>query len=163
MHHYLCPKNGGQVSIQKLLQKGYITRNQVSGFYPGRNETDKLIFEYYMIETYEGNGVLHILYFGDYIPQQWLSDNWAKIHQSKIVNIKEIRGDYKIKKIIKYIINHKEWKRSSYSRNWMGHNANKVWKIIRQEIKKKKERLDKYKPFLKGQILEIKGRSFSVI
>lgn len=64
-------------------------------------------FDYLKIETYEGaNGVFHILYFGDYIPQKWLSDNWKDITETAyIVDIRAVRkGVYNSKKLASYCV-----------------------------------------------------------
>lgn len=46
--------------------------------------------KYWKIRTNEGNGVLHIIYRGKYIPQQWLSKQWADIHKSPVVDIRSL-------------------------------------------------------------------------
>ena len=47
--------------------------------------------KYWKIRTNEGNGVLHIVFGGKYIPQEWLSEQWADIHKSPIVDIRSLR------------------------------------------------------------------------
>jgi hypothetical protein len=47
--------------------------------------------KYWKIRTNEGNGVLHIVFRGKYIPQKWLSAQWADIHKSPIVDIRSLR------------------------------------------------------------------------
>jgi hypothetical protein len=42
------------------------------------------------IRTNEGNGVLHIVYRGKFIPQKWLSAHWSVIHKSPIVDIRKL-------------------------------------------------------------------------
>jgi len=46
--------------------------------------------KYWKIRTNEGNGVLHIIFRGKYIPQKWLSEQWADIHKSPIVDIRSL-------------------------------------------------------------------------
>jgi hypothetical protein len=46
--------------------------------------------KYWKIRTNEGNGVLHIIFRGKYIPQKWLSAQWADIHKSPIVDIRSL-------------------------------------------------------------------------
>lgn len=48
--------------------------------------------KYWKIRTNEGNGVLHIVFRGMYIPQRWLSEQWADIHKSPIVDIRSLRA-----------------------------------------------------------------------
>ena len=49
--------------------------------------------QYFKIQTTEGNGVLHIVFCGKYIPQKWLSSQWKEIHNSPIVDIRIVKGD----------------------------------------------------------------------
>lgn len=46
-------------------------------------------FEYVRVRTDEGNGVLHIIFRGCYIPQKWLSEQWDDIHCSWNVDIRD--------------------------------------------------------------------------
>jgi len=46
--------------------------------------------KYWKIRTNEGNGVLHIVFRGKFIPQEWLSTQWTDIHQSPIVDIRSL-------------------------------------------------------------------------
>lgn len=43
---------------------------------------------YFCLRTSEGNSVLHIVFWGNFIPQDWLSKNWEEIHGAWIVSIK---------------------------------------------------------------------------
>lgn len=48
---------------------------------------------------------LHILLTGSYVPQDWLSEKWMKITgDSKIVDIREVRGGYDLGKVIKDVV-----------------------------------------------------------
>ncbi len=60
--------------------------------------------EYWRLRTSEGNGVLHIIYSGPYIPQRWLSRNWAQIHNSPIVYIQKMR--FRRKRLVNYLMKH---------------------------------------------------------
>lgn len=72
----------------RLVRDHYLKRSELRKYYPHKPVVEPLKFDYFKVETSEGNGVLHILYFGDYIPQKWLSDQWLSIHQSPIVDIR---------------------------------------------------------------------------
>lgn len=64
----------------KLYQDGYITTGQLRNQYADVSLNEHLDFDYTKIKTSEGpNSVLHILYFGDFLPQQWLKDTWNYI------------------------------------------------------------------------------------
>ena len=60
--------------------------------------------EYWKLRTSEGNGVLHIIYSGPWIPQKWLSWNWSQIHNSPIVYIQKMR--FKRKRLVNYLMSH---------------------------------------------------------
>jgi hypothetical protein len=60
--------------------------------------------EYWKLRTSEGNGVLHIIYSGPYIPQKWLSQNWSEIHNSPIVYIQKMR--FRRKALVNYLMKH---------------------------------------------------------
>jgi hypothetical protein len=46
--------------------------------------------KYWKVRTNEGNGVLHIVSRGKFVPQKWLSSQWADIHKSPIVDIRSL-------------------------------------------------------------------------
>jgi hypothetical protein len=46
--------------------------------------------KYWKIRTNEGNGVLHVIFRGKYVPQKWLSEQWTEIHKSPIVDIRSL-------------------------------------------------------------------------
>lgn len=61
--------------------------------------------QYFCLKTSEGNGVLHIVYRGGgYIPQEWISDTWQRLHNSKIVYIEEIDYHEGARNIANYLI-----------------------------------------------------------
>ncbi len=64
----------------------------------------RIKLEYWKLRTSEGNGVLHIIYSGPYIPQRWLSRNWSEIHNSPIVYIQKMR--FKKKRLVNYLMKH---------------------------------------------------------
>jgi len=61
-------------------------------------------FDYWKLRTSEGNGVLHILYVGAWIPQSWLSWNWDEVHNSPVVWIQEFQR--RRKKLVSYLMSH---------------------------------------------------------
>jgi hypothetical protein len=97
-------------------------------------------FQYCKVNTDEGNGVIHVLYTGKYIPQRWLSYNWNKIHMSYIVDIQNCDND---KNIASYILNHYlsnqkcNYTRMSYSKKWLFPGAVTQWKRILTSQKSK--------------------------
>jgi len=66
--------------------------------------------EQFVIETSEGNGVLHCVWAFDvkkavWIPQEWLSEQWEKIHGAPIASIKRMgSGSNDRKRVSKYMV-----------------------------------------------------------
>jgi hypothetical protein len=58
----------------RLYKENYINKNGLRHFYGNKNPDEGLKFDYIKIKTTEGNGVLHIPYFGDYLPFNFLCD-----------------------------------------------------------------------------------------
>jgi len=62
-------------------------------------------FNYWKLRTSEGNGVLHIIYSGIFIPVAWIKQNWAEVHGgSYIVFMQKLRG--KRKSMVNYLMSH---------------------------------------------------------
>lgn len=90
--------------------------------------------EYFRLRTNEGNGVLHIVYRGPYIPHSFLKRNWNEIHGAKIVFIQALYG--KSKRIAGYLASHylaghSSFMRQSWSWGWCFRGFVKVWYRIR--------------------------------
>jgi hypothetical protein len=70
-----------KLTPEKLVSDGYVSHKNAKYFYHskyGYNHT--LSFNYVRVRTSEGaHGVLHIPFFGDYIPHEWIYDNWKDI------------------------------------------------------------------------------------
>lgn len=93
---------------------------------------------YFKLKTAEGNGVFHILYWGRYIPQKWLSKTWNEIHQSPIVDIREIKHRKgRIHGIVHYLLTNYLTRqpiiRMSYGWKWAWLGMARTW----AEMKKK--------------------------
>ena len=97
-------------------------------------------FQYCKVNTNEGNGVVHVLYKGKYIPQRWLSYNWNKIHNSYIVDIRKCDNDKSIASYLinQYLSNQKcTYTRMSYSNKWIFKGAVEKWKSILNSVKQR--------------------------
>lgn len=80
--------------------------------------------KYWKIRTNEGNGVLHIVFRGKFVPQKWLSQAWAEIHKSPIVDIRSLYETAKgLKGICLYLIGNylskQSFERMSWGYSWV--------------------------------------------
>jgi len=94
-------------------------------------------FEYWKLRTSEGNGVLHIIYSGPYIPVAWLKQSWNDIHGgSYIVYLQQLRG--KRKRVVNYLMghylpahdDHRIYSRMSWSWGWVFRGFAGAWRWI---------------------------------
>lgn len=82
-----------RTKITDLIKFDYIKNSDLRRYYPNKQLNDKIIFDYFKVKTNEGNGVLHVVYKGDYIPYNFLVDCWNDLHNSWNINIKRINSD----------------------------------------------------------------------
>ncbi|MCK5261751.1 MAG: hypothetical protein KAJ44_06185 [Thermoplasmatales archaeon] len=69
-----------RLKVDSLVGQGYISKSEAKYVYGCKSGDKPFGFSYVRIKTSEGcNGVLHVLFFGDYIPQKWIYDNWKGI------------------------------------------------------------------------------------
>jgi len=122
----------------KMAKQGYIKTKQLKKYYPNKQLNQNLTFNYHKVETNEGNGVLHIVYRGDYCPYTWLSDNWMDIHNSWDVNIRLIRNNSNdVRKASSYIVTQyvagqkSSYVRSSHSWEWVFRGFKTLWYQIK--------------------------------
>jgi len=96
--------------------------------------------EYFRLRTSEGNGVLHIVYKGCFIPQTWLKNAWNEIWDSSIVFIQALRGE---KRLARYIVSHYMaghgarggFVRQSWSWGWVFYGFVRLWKrVLRDSV-----------------------------
>jgi len=94
-------------------------------------------FDYWKLRTSEGNGVLHIIYSGIYIPVAWLKQVWSEVHGgSYIVYLQKLRG--KRKKMINYLMGHylpahaggRLYTRMSWSWGWVFRGFAGAWRYF---------------------------------
>jgi len=121
----------------RLFREGYISKNQMSKLYSRDSYFKNFSFEYFKVETNEGNGVLHILYRGNYLPYSFLVDNWTDIHNSWDINIKKI--DLEDPKgascyvVSQYVTSQESsYVRSSQSWRWVFRGFKSVWYQMKQ-------------------------------
>ena len=113
--------------LKKRIRRAIYKRDGFKGFKFNR---------YFKLKTAEGNGVLHIVYRGRYIPQEWLSKTWAKIHEgSYIVDIRELHWKKGTKKLSNYLIvnylQSQKTLRMSYGWKWVWLGFCESWEHIK--------------------------------
>lgn len=107
-----------------------VLRKRIMRRWPGAG------FQYWKLRTSEGNGVLHILYVGPYIPQSWLSQNWDEVHNSYIVYIQEFKR--RRKRLVSYLLSHYLpshggrglYTRMSWSWGWVFRGFASAWAYV---------------------------------
>ena len=96
------------------------------------------LMQYLSVRTSEGNGVLHVVFVGEYINSVWLSKTWSEITHgiSKIIKIKEIRLDKKThcksmaRYMTQYMAGQQKFQRFSRSWNWIFKGSTHVWQTL---------------------------------
>lgn len=118
-------------------------------------------FEYCRVSTNEGNGVIHAVYRGAYIPQRLLSSMWKQIHHSPVVDIRLVRP---YKGLASYIVNqYVSCQKSSYQRcatswEWIFRGWSGVYNRFYKGIQNSLDRRDAWESFLKGFRIKILDR-----
>jgi hypothetical protein len=93
--------------------------------------------KYYCIRTSEGNGVLHIIFWGgNYIPHKWLKANWQEIHGAFIVDIRFVHNlKHTVQRLVGYLLDryllNQPIERMSYGWGWAWLGFCKSWKHIK--------------------------------
>ena len=79
----LLRKRIKRLTVNNLVEKGYLTKHQASYFYGAIHKGEWNVnfkFDYLRVKTSEGvHGVLHILFYGQYLPRDWIFDNWKDV------------------------------------------------------------------------------------
>jgi len=88
-----------------LWSDGYVKWRDMRRFFPARNILRALTIGYCRVRTSEGYGVLHVPYYGDFLPQSWISDRWNEIHGARVVDIRACKtGAYDKKRLVRYVL-----------------------------------------------------------
>lgn len=139
-HFQVLRKRILRYSPYRLYAEGYIKKGEMNQFYGHSGLMKRFHIEYFKVETNEGNGVLHIVYRGSYLPHAWISSMWSEIHNSPIVNIKLL--DYNdMKKTSFYIVSQymstqsSSYVRSSQSWNWVFRGFKSIWYLLKRDYR----------------------------
>jgi hypothetical protein len=97
----------------------------IKKFYKDKPIDEPLKIQYCKLETDEGNGVIHALCVGDYLPQDWLSKQWQEIHGAWNIDIRAAKragsGSQKFAAYMlgQYVAGQSGIIRVSCSKNWV--------------------------------------------
>lgn len=131
-----------KIKPYQLIEEGWISYNRACRIYG----IDKLgftlsRFDYLKVLTSEGvEGVLHILYFGSFYPQQWLSYQWFDITGvASVVDIRQCKKRvYNSERLSRYVVSQyvsgqSQFLRFSSSVNWCFKGFVRVWNAIKKD------------------------------
>lgn len=150
-HFQVLYKRIKRYSPYRLYKEGYISENKLKSTYRADGIFQKFDFEYFRVETNEGNGVLHILFRGSWLPYNFLVDNWMDIHNSWDLNIKLINMD-QLKQSSSYVVSqymssqNSSYVRSSQSWKWVFRGFKTRWHLLKYQYNNWKNyfEVDKY-------------------
>lgn len=91
-------------------------------------------FEYIRIKTDEGNGVLHLIYRGSFIPQRWLSRQWTDIHSSWNADIRDTQRYHCQYVINQYLAGQSSFVRYSMTSRWVFKGFVSHWYQIKRQF-----------------------------
>jgi hypothetical protein len=132
-----------RLTLSKLYDDGYISKDQILTHYSGKPFGYTPQLNYISIRTDEGpEGVLHILYFGDFIPQSWLKETWFELTgKCKSAYIRMCkRPTYNEKRLARYCIDQycagqSDYLRFSCSKDWVYPGFVKHYNILKCDCK----------------------------
>ena len=125
-----------------------------------------VLLQYCKINTSEGNGVIHALFVGSYVPQDWISKAWSEIHGgSMVVDIREVRLRKRsdVKSMGRYLVSQylarQPYERMSWSWRWVCRGFVGIWRdlVSRHGLK---DALVKWNHFLSLPLLRVKTAVF---
>lgn len=129
-----------RLTPQFLIDWKLITLHQAARYYAGKPADEPLTIEYCGCRTNEGNGVIHVLFVGDYIPFKWLQDTWQRVHGAFHVNVKRVRTGTADKVagycLGQYITNQDGFVRMVVSKGWLYPGARAEFKALVGEKQK---------------------------
>lgn len=120
-------KDGFDV-LRLRIQRARIERDGFHGFKFNR---------YFCIRTSEGNGVLHIVFWGRFIPQKWLSSQWKDINGAHRADIRKVWDEKRrVGGLVGYLITNylteQPIERMSYGWRWAWLGFCKSWKRVQE-------------------------------
>lgn len=128
------PKRSLRQSFQNLrnrIKRAKLARCGFNGFNFNR---------YYCLRTDEGNGVLHIVFWGKYIPIDWLRNAWYEIHGAVQADVRMVSTKKnKVNGLVGYLLDRylmkQKVKRMSYGWKWAWLGFCKSWKNVKENYR----------------------------
>lgn len=93
---------------------------------------------YFCLRTSEGNGVLHVVFWGRFIPWKWLQQQWIDIHGARGVDIRKVydKRNKRVGGLVGYLITNylseQPIERMSYGWRWAWLGFCKSWKRVQE-------------------------------
>jgi len=123
-------------------------------------------FDYCMIKTHEGNGVIHLLFHsencrsvGSAALHSFFSINWAEIHEAPVVWIVKTYGDKGLAGYLtQYLASQKGETRMSWSWGWVHRGFVKDWEEIKRSSENIKKAIETWDWYLANDPIWLKCR-----
>lgn len=150
--------------LVKRIRRGYFLSEEERR---RRKYIGKIVrFEYCKVATNEGYGVLHIIYLGEYIPQEWLSRTWKELHGAEIVYVERLYGGSK--GIARYLatqylsLQNATYTRISYSSGWVCRGFVKRWRHLWEVLDNRKSVLEYWECLLRSKSILARTRQLKL-
>jgi hypothetical protein len=105
-------------------------------FYRHRHHSERVRHEYLALHTQEGNGVLHVVFAGDYLPVTPIREAWNRYHGAYSgysgnlqMDLQYVRGDDLLTKYLmkQYLTSQDGFIRFSMSHGWLWVGYRREW------------------------------------
>lgn len=131
-----------RMTPMRLAKEGYMRPAELLRYYRLEQLRKPLKFTYFKVRTTEGvAGVVHAIYFGDYLPQMWLSHVWEDLTGGAfVVDVRACRDRVKdVGRLSRYIVaqyitTQEGEKRFSWSRDWVFKGFVAVWRYFVEKL-----------------------------
>jgi hypothetical protein len=123
-------------------------------------------FDYYMIKTHEGNGVIHLLFHSEACQStnldslhSFFSMNWAEIHKAPVVWICKTYGEKRLAGYLtQYLASQEGETRMSWSWGWVHRGFVHDWEEVKRNSEDIKEAIKVWDWYLANEPLWLKAR-----
>lgn len=112
------------------------------------------------VMTSEGNGVIHALVRGDYIPKTWIEEQWRDIHDSSNVRLRLVRNDVKTARYVvsQYVSGHGScFLRCSYDKEWICKGAKTQFRYFQSIAVSQSDAIDMWDNWLYRNSRRLEG------